>query len=267
MGQRVRVRSTPSTWQQTAAALARAWPAVVGSPIADATLAILVAHAAMEIGWDGKGSHNFNLGNVMLGNSPGNWTEWASGGQNFKRKWRAFTSLDNGARGWLGFLQRNYPEAFAAAARGDAAAYPVELQKRGYAEEGPAYVKLFRGVHAVAAKRIGGGDAARAAAGGAGFDAPPAIVDEPPPGDRPAAPPAAVASSSSSSSSSLLPLGLGVLALLSQVGDEASAAPLIESSGATGDGGTFGEALALGLTTAAVFGGFALLRGVRGFPL
>lgn len=95
----------------------------------NATVAMLSAHSALETGrWQ-----------KMRGNNFGNVIETRSDHDYFclnKRKWRWYSTPEQGAYDWLALLRKRYPEAWREALMGDSpAAFVKALKANGYFEE------------------------------------------------------------------------------------------------------------------------------------
>lgn len=136
-------------------AFTAAFTKMMGSPPSNSTLAILVAQSALECArW--VSMHCFNFGNIR---PPTGWTGdycqfrcnekikgvWVwfdppNAGSNFV----AFESAADGAEFYMNKLQKQWPEAWAAALRGDTAGFVHGLKLKGYftADETPYRVAV-----------------------------------------------------------------------------------------------------------------------------
>jgi hypothetical protein len=123
--------------------LARAWQRVTGQPPSSATLAVLWAQWALETG-RGSSMHGFNFGGLKGTAARGgsaSFSTFEGHGDRIERmrcRFRTYGSPSEGAEDYVETLANDYPRAFAAARRGDPAAFVTALSDRGYFSADPA---------------------------------------------------------------------------------------------------------------------------------
>lgn len=145
----VPAQRTSADTQDVRAALYNEWTAIMGENPTDKTIAMLMAHSALETGnW--KSMWNWNLGNITT--RSGRFFRIPAPGQE-KYKYRPHDSLEAGAREFILYLQRAQPDAFALLDAERADQYAAALKAGAYYEAPEAeyaaalrklYVKYFR---------------------------------------------------------------------------------------------------------------------------
>ncbi len=206
----VLARRTPLSTAEIREAVGSAYGRVLGRPAPEGALRVLTAHVSLETA-RGQRMFNYNFGGIK-GASPEGATAryqthevFAGKRVKLEQPFRAYASAEGGAADYLNLLRKRYPDAVAAAERGDARAFAERLGRAGYFtapsgeyaaalekllgyEGGPPPVAPVRDERAVAAARaadfaraggllapdaLGAGDAARRAidplAAGAGL--------------------------------------------------------------------------------------------------
>jgi hypothetical protein len=127
---------TPVSGDEIRGALSRAIEARGEKP-SPAFLDVLVAHVSHETA-GGKSMVGFNFGGIKGASPNGGTTAQKThevlGGKDVTivDNFRAYGSLDEGAKDYVGFLERRYSGALGAAQRGEAGQFAQELGKRGY---------------------------------------------------------------------------------------------------------------------------------------
>jgi flagellar protein FlgJ len=133
----VEAKRTPASMQQIRAALSRAVQAVTGrSPSADA-LDVLQSQVSLETA-HGSQMFNFNFGGIKGASPSGTTASYMThevlGGQDvtLSQGFRAYGSLDEGARDYVSTLQTRFPAAFAQAAHGSVDGFAHALKASHY---------------------------------------------------------------------------------------------------------------------------------------
>ena len=118
-------------------ALTRAVQQVTGQAPRPSLVAVLNAQVSLETG-GGRSMFNYNFGGIK-GTGPSGLTATApthevSNGATVATRagFRAYTSIDEGARDYVSLIARRYPEAFQAAAGGDVDGFAHALHQGGY---------------------------------------------------------------------------------------------------------------------------------------
>lgn len=129
----------------------RGYAAVMGREADPVVVDVLVAQVATETGYGAK-MVGYNFGGIK-GTSPEGKTAVCTtreviGGREvvLKDSFRAYDSADSGAVDYVRLLERRFPEALEAAAKGDVEGFARALKAKGYftADEG-AYARAMRG--------------------------------------------------------------------------------------------------------------------------
>ncbi len=130
----LRTSTHPSDYRE---ALGRAHKELTGREAPAAMLDVLTAHVSHETA-SGDKMYNYNFGGIK-GTSPDGLTARYKTHEFFRGKktrivdgFRAYRTLDDGARDYLTFLQGRYGEAYAKAEAGDVNGFSHALKKRGY---------------------------------------------------------------------------------------------------------------------------------------
>ena len=148
----VTARRTETTPDQIRRALALALEER-GGEAPQGLLDVLVAHVAHETA-GGRRMYNYNFGGIK-GRSPDGATavyathERVGGAKVAVRDgFRAYRTIDDGARDYVALLERRYPEALEAAVEGGPRAYAQALAKGRYYTDSPArYARALERLH------------------------------------------------------------------------------------------------------------------------
>lgn len=158
-------RKTPLSPRDAAQALSGAWQDVLGEPAPPGGVAVLWAQWALETG---RGAsmvgHNFGglKGRAPGGGSTVQWTHEGHGGtrRRIRDRFRAYDSVQAGARDYVRTLAQRYPAALAQARQGNAAGFVDALARQHYFTADPAvYRHAIQGL--AHQYRTSGPDAAR----------------------------------------------------------------------------------------------------------
>jgi flagellar protein FlgJ len=133
----VEARRTPASLQDIRAALSRALEGATGQRPSASALDVLEAQVSLETARGGQ-MYNFNFGGIK-GSSPAGMTATymtreVLGGQNvhLEQGFRAYGSLDEGARDYVSVLRDRFPAAFAQAAAGRVDGFAHALKQSHY---------------------------------------------------------------------------------------------------------------------------------------
>ncbi len=128
---------TATSRAEIRAAIARAEQHLTGRTPSTSLVDLATAQACLETG-SGRSMFNYNFGGIK-GTSPSGMTavsathEWeGSTRYRTQARFRAYTSMDEGAQDFLSLLHRRYAPAIAAAERGDVDGYAHALKAGGY---------------------------------------------------------------------------------------------------------------------------------------
>lgn len=136
-GQQVARVLTNVGFQPLADAIATVWPSVIGGEAPTRAIATLLAQSAFETGsW--KACWNNNFGNVK--HVAGDGCDWftmsaTEGDENVvmvKSTWRSYPTVQQGAAGYISFLHKHFPSAWAKALEGDTDGFVASLRASGY---------------------------------------------------------------------------------------------------------------------------------------
>jgi len=133
----VAAQHTRLSGSAAAAALERAWAARTGSAPQRETVAVLAAQWAHETG-RGASMYNFNFGGIKGSGPSGLSVEqrtregWGATETTIRDRFRAYRTAEEGAADYLALLEKRFPGAVEAAARGDSQGFARELKARGY---------------------------------------------------------------------------------------------------------------------------------------
>lgn len=143
---------TPLDGPQAARHLAQAWRETFGKDPSARALGILWAQWALETG-RGRSMHGNNFGGLK-GRAPDGGSAVLATREGFganetriQSRFRAYDSPEAGARDYVQTLADRYPEALAAAAKGDADGFVRGLEQRRYFTADPAEYR--RGIRAL----------------------------------------------------------------------------------------------------------------------
>lgn len=144
---------TPLGPREAADALSRAWQDVLGEPPPPGSVGVLWAQWALETG-RGQSMIGHNFGNIK-GAGPGGRSTVMATREGYgatehgvRARFRAYDSVDEGARDYVRTLARRFPGAIDAARQGNAAGFVDALQRGHYFTADPAAYR--RGVESLA---------------------------------------------------------------------------------------------------------------------
>lgn len=175
-------RRTPVTRDQIHDAIARALEQTRGTKPSGGLVDVLTAQACLETA-SGDRMFNYNFGGIK-GQSPSGATavltthEVVNGQQvTIRDGFRAYASLDEGARDYVKVVQTRFSSAMAPAERGDVAGFAAALKKSGYYTASESdYAKGLQAmlagsasVHPAGARTLGLADALASARASAAF--------------------------------------------------------------------------------------------------
>ncbi len=149
--QQVEARRTPASMSDIRAALGRALQSATGSAPTAHTLDVLSAQVSLETA-GGQQMYNFNFGGIKGASPQGQTANYMTrevlGGQDVhvSQGFRAYGSLDAGARDYVAVLSARFPGAFQRATAGDLAGFAHALKQAHYytAPEGEYAAGLSR---------------------------------------------------------------------------------------------------------------------------
>jgi hypothetical protein len=133
----VQAQRTPASMTDVRAALAKAIEAVTGQPPRSHTLDVLSAQVSLETAHGGA-MFNFNFGGIKGASPAGGTAHYMTheilGGHDVKLEqgFRAYGSLDDGARDYVSVLQARFPHAFGSAMVGDIGGFAHALKQAHY---------------------------------------------------------------------------------------------------------------------------------------
>ena len=169
----VQAQRTRASMSDIRTSLSRAVQSVTGRPASARTIDLLVAQASLETG-QGSQMFNYNFGGIKgvspSGTTANYMTREVLGGQSvhIQQGFRAYGSLDEGARDYVSVLQSRFPQAFGAAGTGSVDAFAHALkQSHYYTASETEYAAGLR-----AAVGASGSSAATGSAGAIGVSAP-----------------------------------------------------------------------------------------------
>ena len=119
-------RRTPTTPANVRSAIAAAYRRQTGAEPTSSLLDVLTAHVSHETA-RGERMYNFNFGGIKGAGPDGATTRYAT-----RDGFRAYRTLGDGAADYLATMRVRYPNAVAAAARGDVDGFSTALKQRGY---------------------------------------------------------------------------------------------------------------------------------------
>lgn len=131
-------RRTATKPENVRAAIAAAYRKQTGAEPTNSLLDVLTAHVSHETA-RGERMYNYNFGGIKGPAPDGAMTRYATreiGADDEERRivdgFRAYRSLSDGAADYLATMRLRYPNAVAAAARGDVDGFAAALKQRGY---------------------------------------------------------------------------------------------------------------------------------------
>ncbi len=133
----VDAQRTPAAMSDVRAALARAVQSVTGRPARSQTLDVLSAQVSLETAHGGA-MFNFNFGGIKGASPAGDTAHYMTrevlNGHEVKldQGFRAYRSLDEGARDYVSVLQSRFPAAFGHAMTGDIGGFAHSLRQAHY---------------------------------------------------------------------------------------------------------------------------------------
>ena len=124
--------------------LAVAWEQVSGEPATVQVISVLWAQWALETG-RGRWMVDYNYAGLK-GRAPDGgiahwwtWEETDDGPRRVRARFRSYETPQEGARDYVQLIWSRYPRAMAAARRGDAFAFVLELDQGGFFTERPGH--------------------------------------------------------------------------------------------------------------------------------
>jgi flagellum-specific peptidoglycan hydrolase FlgJ len=132
------------TQQDGARYLTAAWERETGEVATVEVISVLWAQWALETG-RGRWMVDYNYAGLKGRAPDGGWSNWwtweetEKGPRRVRAKFRNYASPDEGACDYVEMLLRKYPRAAAAARRGEAANFILELDKGGFFTELPKH--------------------------------------------------------------------------------------------------------------------------------
>lgn len=137
-------RPTPMTPEEATRYLAQAWVAVSGELPTPELLSVFWGQWALETG-RGRWMSDYNFAGLK-GRAPDGglahwwtWEETPQGPKRIRGRFRSYETAEEGAYDYVALLWHRYPKAVAAARRGDAVSFILELDQGGYFTERPAH--------------------------------------------------------------------------------------------------------------------------------
>jgi hypothetical protein len=133
----VQAQRTPASMGDVRGALARAIQSVTGRAPRSQTLDVLSAQVSLETAHGGA-MYNFNFGGIKGASPTGDTAHYMThevlAGQDvtLKQGFRAYGSLDAGARDYVSVLQSRFPQAFGHAMAGDMDGFAHSLRQAHY---------------------------------------------------------------------------------------------------------------------------------------
>jgi hypothetical protein len=133
----VQAQRTPASMGQIRAALGRALEAQTGRRPNGRTVDVLAAQVSLETA-HGESMYNFNFGGIkgasQRGDTANCMTSEVVGGQevHLQQGFRAYGSLDEGARDYISVLSTRFPQAYAQAASGNVDGFAHALKQSHY---------------------------------------------------------------------------------------------------------------------------------------
>jgi flagellum-specific peptidoglycan hydrolase FlgJ len=133
----VAARRTPTSLTEIRSALSRALQAATGRDASATTVDVLAAQVSLETA-RGTQMYNFNFGGIKGASPEGQTATYMTrevlGGQevHMQQGFRAYASLDHGARDYVSLMRARFPNAFARAAVGDVAGFAHALKQSRY---------------------------------------------------------------------------------------------------------------------------------------
>ncbi|MBS2020687.1 MAG: glucosaminidase domain-containing protein [Deltaproteobacteria bacterium] len=136
-GREVKLERTPATRSELRAAIRRAFVRSEGAEPPEKLVEVLTAHACLETA-SGDRMYNFNFAGIK-GYSPAGMTAVARtrevlGGKDVEIRdgFRAYATIDEGARDYVNVMKGRFAGALGPAARGDVAGFAHALKSAGY---------------------------------------------------------------------------------------------------------------------------------------
>jgi flagellar protein FlgJ len=130
--------------QEATLYLSFAWEQVTGEPASLELISVLWAQWALETG-RGRWMVDYNYAGLK-GRAPDGglahwwtWEETEKGPRRVRAKFRSYETAEEGARDYVELLWSRYPKAIAAAQRGDAISFVLELDDGGFFTERPKH--------------------------------------------------------------------------------------------------------------------------------
>jgi hypothetical protein len=133
----VDARKTPASMRDIRAALARALESATGRPPSSQTVDVLAAQVSLETAHGGS-MYNFNFGGIKGASPQGETANYLTrevlDGRDvhLKQGFRAYESLDEGARDYVSVLRARFPQAYTQATSGNVDAFAHALKESHY---------------------------------------------------------------------------------------------------------------------------------------
>jgi hypothetical protein len=133
----VQAQRTPASMGEIRAALGRALEAATGRRPTGRTLDVLTAQVSLETAHGGS-MYNFNFGGIkgasQRGDTANYMTREVLGGHDVRLQqgFRAYGSIDEGARDYVAVLRTHFPQAYAQAAAGNVDGFAHALKQSHY---------------------------------------------------------------------------------------------------------------------------------------
>ncbi|HZU81972.1 MAG TPA: glucosaminidase domain-containing protein [Polyangiaceae bacterium] len=133
----VQARRTPASMADVRAALSRALEAATGRRPSARTIDVLAAQVSLETA-HGDAMFNFNFGGIKGASPQGQTANYLThevlGGHDvtLKQGFRAYGSLDEGARDYISVLRARFPQAYTHAVAGDVDGFAHALKQAHY---------------------------------------------------------------------------------------------------------------------------------------
>lgn len=133
----VEPQRTRASMPEMKGAISRAYQSLYGKPPSKPMLDTLTAQAALETA-SGEKMYNFNFGGIKGASPTGETARYGTreviNGESvhIKDGFRAYRSLEDGARDFVSLLSRRYAPALEKADRGDVVGYAESLRQHGY---------------------------------------------------------------------------------------------------------------------------------------
>jgi peptidoglycan hydrolase FlgJ len=165
--QEVQARRTPASMGDVRAALTRAVETATGRRPSARTVDVLAAQVSLETAHGGA-MYNFNFGGIKGASPEGQTANYSTrevlDGKSvtLKQGFRAYGSIDEGARDYVSVLRTRFPQAYAQAMAGNVDGFAHALKQSHYFTASES--EYTAGLRAAAGSSTAGGPSAREAA-------------------------------------------------------------------------------------------------------